>query len=31
VSEGGSPVTVKNTPSDGTERPVANGIGVFVR
>lgn len=24
-------VTVRNTPSDGAERPVANGVGVFVR
>lgn len=24
-------VTVRNTPSDGAERPVANGIGVFLR
>ncbi|WP_431920886.1 phosphodiester glycosidase family protein [Amycolatopsis tucumanensis] len=27
----GAPVTVRNTPSDGAERAVANGIGVFVR
>lgn len=25
----GRPVTIRNTPSDGTERAVANGIGVF--
>lgn len=30
--EPGQPVpTVRNVPSDGSERPVANGIGVFVR
>lgn len=28
---GQSTVTVDNLPSDGTERPVANGIGVFTR
>ncbi|WP_027945410.1 phosphodiester glycosidase family protein [Amycolatopsis taiwanensis] len=27
----GSQVAVKNAPSDGAERPVANGIGVFTR
>ncbi|GAB3587997.1 hypothetical protein GCM10027445_68650 [Amycolatopsis endophytica] len=27
----GGPVTVRNTPSDGAERAVANGVGVFVR
>ncbi|WP_376741187.1 phosphodiester glycosidase family protein [Streptomyces galbus] len=28
---GAAPVTVRNHPSDGSERPVANGIGVFTR
>lgn len=28
---GSAQVTVRNTPSDGAERPVANGVGVFVR
>nr|WP_128377310.1 phosphodiester glycosidase family protein [Streptomyces cavernae] len=28
---GASTVSVRNHPSDGTERPVANGIGVFYR
>ncbi|GAA3509475.1 phosphodiester glycosidase family protein [Actinomadura keratinilytica] len=27
----GRAATVRNTPSDGAERPVANGIGLFVR
>jgi exopolysaccharide biosynthesis protein len=32
VREPGQPAaTIKNLPSDGTERPVANGIGVFSR
>lgn len=28
---GQSAVTVRNRPSDGSERPVANGIGVFIK
>jgi hypothetical protein len=28
---GSQQVTVRNSPSDGAERPVANGVGVFVR
>ncbi|MFC5647701.1 phosphodiester glycosidase family protein [Paenibacillus solisilvae] len=31
LQPGEQKVTVKNTPSDGSERSVANGIGVFVR
>lgn len=28
---GGSEVAVRNAPSDGAERPVPNGIGIFTR
>ncbi|HJQ45548.1 MAG TPA: phosphodiester glycosidase family protein [Amycolatopsis sp.] len=31
VADPGQPPTVRNTPSDGTERAVANGIGAFGR